>query len=225
MPPVSAHTTVTGLASRTSSRVWAGVKSLIARLLSGTACGGMLRPRVSSAAHCLFRAWPGACSRTLPASTAISHGLLHAYSSQSETGTQVSHDAVHPRRAELLDGKRCGHHGCCVPNTLPSRSPDKIEASALYLCVPMCLAPPRVAQQWEQELAAQTRDMTARIGRRPHLTVILVGGRPDSLLYVTRKREACLRVRGQQLSVQGQQAYWHQPASHPALLNSRAAGG
>lgn len=36
--------------------------------------------------------------------------------------------------------------------------------------------------------------MTRDIRRPPGLAVILVGNRPDSLLYVTRKQEACQRV-------------------------------
>lgn len=36
--------------------------------------------------------------------------------------------------------------------------------------------------------------MRRRAGRAPGLGVVLVGDRPDSLLYVTRKREACERV-------------------------------
>lgn len=51
-----------------------------------------------------------------------------------------------------------------------------------------------VAAAWQDELAGQVADVRARGGRPPGLGVILVGDRPDSLLYVTRKREACDRV-------------------------------
>lgn len=52
-----------------------------------------------------------------------------------------------------------------------------------------------VAAAWQEELARDVRDVYAKGGRPPGLGVILVGSRPDSLLYVTRKREACERVR------------------------------
>ncbi|EFN58676.1 hypothetical protein CHLNCDRAFT_48501 [Chlorella variabilis] len=51
-----------------------------------------------------------------------------------------------------------------------------------------------VATTWQEELARDVRDVYAKGGRPPGLGVILVGSRPDSLLYVTRKREACERV-------------------------------
>lgn len=51
-----------------------------------------------------------------------------------------------------------------------------------------------VAANWEAELAEQVQAIRDRGGRPPGLGVILVGSRPDSLVYVTRKREACDRV-------------------------------
>lgn len=51
-----------------------------------------------------------------------------------------------------------------------------------------------VAAAWQDELALEVADVKARGGRPPGLGVILVGGRPDSQLYVTRKQEACERV-------------------------------
>lgn len=37
--------------------------------------------------------------------------------------------------------------------------------------------------------------MTAQAGRPPGLAVVLVGGRPDSKIYVHRKEEACRKAR------------------------------
>ena len=54
-----------------------------------------------------------------------------------------------------------------------------------------------VAAAWQEELAREVRDVYAKGGRPPGLGVVLVGSRPDSLLYVTRKREACERVRAE----------------------------
>lgn len=53
-----------------------------------------------------------------------------------------------------------------------------------------------VAAAWQEELARDVRDVYAKAGRPPGLGVVLVGARPDSLLYVMRKREACERVGG-----------------------------
>lgn len=51
-----------------------------------------------------------------------------------------------------------------------------------------------VAAAWQEELAQAVQDVCARGGRPPGLGVVLVGSRPDSLLYVSRKREACEKV-------------------------------
>lgn len=63
-----------------------------------------------------------------------------------------------------------------------------------------------VAAAWQEELAHDVRDVLAKGGRPPGLGVVLVGSRPDSLLYVSRKREACEKVR----------VRWHAPL--PGLL-------
>ena len=52
-----------------------------------------------------------------------------------------------------------------------------------------------VASAWQEELAAGVASTRAAAGcRPPGLAVVLVGDRPDSALYVARKREACARV-------------------------------
>jgi 5,10-methylene-tetrahydrofolate dehydrogenase/methenyl tetrahydrofolate cyclohydrolase len=62
-----------------------------------------------------------------------------------------------------------------------------------------------VANAWQEELAAEVRVIRDRGGRPPGLGVILVGNRPDSNLYVARKKEACDKVkkRGQRASRPG----------------------
>jgi 5,10-methylene-tetrahydrofolate dehydrogenase/methenyl tetrahydrofolate cyclohydrolase len=52
----------------------------------------------------------------------------------------------------------------------------------------------RVAQVWTEEIQREVAQITQIIKRPPGLAVVLVGSRPDSLLYVTRKQEACHRV-------------------------------
>ena len=52
----------------------------------------------------------------------------------------------------------------------------------------------RVALEWASELAVEAKILAGQIGRPPGLAVLLVGSRPDSLLYVARKQEACLRA-------------------------------
>lgn len=48
-----------------------------------------------------------------------------------------------------------------------------------------------VAAEWSSELKQQVPPLTAALGRPPGLMVVLVGDRPDSLLYASRKEEAC----------------------------------
>jgi len=52
-----------------------------------------------------------------------------------------------------------------------------------------------IAAQWKREVAAEVAEVTARAGRPPGLAVVLVGGRPDSKIYVRRKEEACEKAR------------------------------
>ena len=51
-----------------------------------------------------------------------------------------------------------------------------------------------ISASWQQEVAAEVAEVTARAGRPPGLAVVLVGGRPDSKIYVHRKQEACHKV-------------------------------
>jgi hypothetical protein len=48
-----------------------------------------------------------------------------------------------------------------------------------------------VAAAWSSELQQQVQDISRLLNRRPGLAVVLVGDRPDSLIYVSRKQEAC----------------------------------
>jgi hypothetical protein len=48
-----------------------------------------------------------------------------------------------------------------------------------------------VAAAIAAELQPQVADLSRALNRRPGLAVVLVGARPDSLVYVTRKQEAC----------------------------------
>ncbi|KAG2455126.1 hypothetical protein HYH02_000946 [Chlamydomonas schloesseri] len=51
-----------------------------------------------------------------------------------------------------------------------------------------------VAAAWERELVADVARLTEVLGRPPGLGVVLVGSRPDSMLYVTKKQEACQKA-------------------------------
>ena len=51
-----------------------------------------------------------------------------------------------------------------------------------------------VAAAWQAELAVEVAELSRTLGRPPGLGVLLVGDRPDSLLYVTRKKLACHEV-------------------------------
>lgn len=51
-----------------------------------------------------------------------------------------------------------------------------------------------VAAAWSSELQQQVADLSRLMNRRPGLAVVLVGNRPDSCIYVSRKQEACKYV-------------------------------
>ncbi|KAG2440372.1 hypothetical protein HXX76_004477 [Chlamydomonas incerta] len=51
-----------------------------------------------------------------------------------------------------------------------------------------------VAAAWERELVGDVARLTGLLGRPPGLGVVLVGSRPDSMLYVTKKQEACQKA-------------------------------
>ncbi len=51
-----------------------------------------------------------------------------------------------------------------------------------------------ISAAWKREVAAEVAEVTAQAGRPPGLAVVLVGGRPDSKIYVHRKQEACQKV-------------------------------
>lgn len=51
-----------------------------------------------------------------------------------------------------------------------------------------------IAARWQDELALEVADIKARGGRPPGLGVILVGDRPDSYLYISRKQDACKQI-------------------------------
>ena len=52
----------------------------------------------------------------------------------------------------------------------------------------------RVSKKWNKELKTEAARITGEVGRKPALCVILVGNRPDSVLYVTKKEEVCDEV-------------------------------
>ena len=51
-----------------------------------------------------------------------------------------------------------------------------------------------VANAWQAEIAREVQKVTEEGGRPPGLAVVLVGDRPDSNIYVSRKQEACIKV-------------------------------
>jgi hypothetical protein len=79
-----------------------------------------------------------------------------------------------------------------------------------------------VAAAWQEELARDVCDVYAKGGRPPGLGVVLVGSRPDSLLYVTRKREACERVGGWEAYQRGS---WHGIRLEAAVHAAGSSGG
>jgi 5,10-methylene-tetrahydrofolate dehydrogenase/methenyl tetrahydrofolate cyclohydrolase len=51
-----------------------------------------------------------------------------------------------------------------------------------------------VAAAWSEQLQQHVPELSQALGRPPGLAVVLVGSRPDSMLYVTKKEEACTRI-------------------------------
>ena len=72
-----------------------------------------------------------------------------------------------------------------------SSSPSGGYRRALSTVVTKLLDGKRCALEWQQEMAKEVKDIVAAAGRPPGLGVVLVGDRPDSHVYVLRKREAC----------------------------------
>ncbi|GMH32684.1 hypothetical protein BSKO_00518 [Bryopsis sp. KO-2023] len=52
----------------------------------------------------------------------------------------------------------------------------------------------RAAEEWNLELKRAAEEVKRTIGRPPSLSVVLVGERPDSTLYVQRKEETCRKI-------------------------------
>jgi hypothetical protein len=51
-----------------------------------------------------------------------------------------------------------------------------------------------IAADWSEQLQQQVPGVRQALGRPPGLAVVLVGSRPDSMLYVSKKEEACMRI-------------------------------
>eukprot|EP00884_Botryococcus_braunii_P021082 jgi/Botrbrau1/7658/Bobra.0159s0100.1 len=51
-----------------------------------------------------------------------------------------------------------------------------------------------VSEEWRTDLARTAQQIASDLGRPACLSVVQIGNRPDSLLYVTKKREACDQV-------------------------------
>jgi 5,10-methylene-tetrahydrofolate dehydrogenase/methenyl tetrahydrofolate cyclohydrolase len=51
-----------------------------------------------------------------------------------------------------------------------------------------------IAADWSEQLQQQVPGVTQTLGRPPGLAVVLVGSRADSMLYVSKKEEACMRI-------------------------------
>ena len=56
----------------------------------------------------------------------------------------------------------------------------------------------KIASRWLSDLETTAADVTGRLGRPPGLGVVLVGNRPDSRIYVRRKKEAGTKVPARQ---------------------------
>jgi hypothetical protein len=102
-------------------------------------------------------------------------------------------------------GRVCALHHSSPAAAPAAATPAAAAAAALTSFargLAAAAAPPRarvldgraVAADWSDQLQAEVAALTAQIGRAPGLAVVLVGDRPDSCLYVSRKQEAAARA-------------------------------
>lgn len=77
------------------------------------------------------------------------------------------------------------------PVFLAGRASSSGTAPAVERIMTRLLDGKQCASAWQQEMAADVRRIVDAAGRPPGLGVVLVGDRPDSHVYVLRKREAC----------------------------------
>ena len=98
------------------------------------------------------------------------------------------------RRAGLALGSQLCRRWLHAAAATAAPTTDELIAAASHLPARV-LDGRAMAAAWQEELAASVADVVARCGRPPGLGVVLVGTRPDSQLYVGRKREACEKVR------------------------------
>jgi hypothetical protein len=105
----------------------------------------------------------------------------------SQQQSSHAHHAYFPvsRGAEVLDGRKVSAqarvlHGCSVSDGVAGANVNMFASCS--------------STQWVDEVAAEVKEVTQRLKRPPGLAVVLVGSRPDSLLYVTRKKETCVKA-------------------------------
>src|SRR5687768_8917418 len=60
----------------------------------------------------------------------------------------------------------------------------------------------RIAAEFLAGIGEQSRAVSARIGRRPHLAAVLVGDDSASRVYVRNKRQACERAEVQSSAIE-----------------------
>jgi methylenetetrahydrofolate dehydrogenase (NADP+)/methenyltetrahydrofolate cyclohydrolase len=53
---------------------------------------------------------------------------------------------------------------------------------------------PPIAQKWRERLAHDVTYFCTQTSRKPHLCIVRIGERPESLLYIQRKKEACAEI-------------------------------
>ncbi|KAL6775821.1 hypothetical protein ACKKBG_A18630 [Auxenochlorella protothecoides x Auxenochlorella symbiontica] len=102
------------------------------------------------------------------------------------------------RRSLRLTSLQDKSSACCLSSTSAAHQSSSNAAAATPEPLPTHTARfldgRAAAADWHAELARESAHILKVAGRRPGLGVVLVGDRPDSKLYVTRKREACEKV-------------------------------
>ncbi|GIL72397.1 hypothetical protein Vretimale_4207, partial [Volvox reticuliferus] len=139
---------------------------------------------------------------SLPFIKSCLYGLnVSLHSSFLACSMRSAYRLLHLCTLHLTESKRyIGHVSAAAASTSVSlavaavSAKDAAHARSVSVGRAILLDGRAVAASWEKELLADVQHLTELLGRPPGLGVVLVGNRPDSMLYVTKKQEACQKA-------------------------------
>jgi len=123
----------------------------------------------------------------------IFNKMFHIFSFPPSEHSPLSPSVINPfLSAELISFSSLRHFSDSYLNNSPiTESPPN---QSIHQPAARILDGRVIAATWQHELALEVADIKSRGGRPPGLGVILVGDRPDSFLYISRKQEACRQI-------------------------------